>query len=73
MSSLFGGFTAAWVGLGNSPAVIRKPYAQWTGGTLFSQTKAPTAKSLKNKEENLVDGMGFEPTTPTLRTWCSPS
>jgi hypothetical protein len=21
----------------------------------------------------LVDGMGFEPTTPTLRTWCSPS
>ena len=22
---------------------------------------------------DLVDGMGFEPTTPTLRTWCSPS
>ena len=25
------------------------------------------------KEDNLVDGMGFEPTTPTLRTWCSPN
>ncbi len=21
----------------------------------------------------MVDGMGFEPTTPTLRTWCSPN
>ncbi len=21
----------------------------------------------------LVDGKGFEPSTPTLRTWCSPS
>ena len=25
------------------------------------------------EETNLVEQMGFEPTTPTLRTWCSPS
>ena len=23
--------------------------------------------------EKMVEMMGFEPTTPTLRTWCSPS
>ena len=23
--------------------------------------------------KRLVDGKGFEPSTPTLRTWCSPS
>ena len=22
---------------------------------------------------DLVDGVGFEPTTPTMRTWCSPN
>jgi VanZ family protein len=27
----------------------------------------------RKKEKDLVDGMGFEPTTPTLRTWCSPN
>jgi hypothetical protein len=25
------------------------------------------------KDKELVDGKGFEPSTPTLRTWCSPS
>ena len=31
------------------------------------------AVSNDSKEENLVDEMGFEPTTPALRTRCSPN
>jgi site-specific recombinase XerD len=73
--------------LGSSPNIIRKHYAQWT--TLRQERVSRVARALwddtilsrsqkesvsgENDEDILVDGMGFEPTTPTLRTWCSPS
>ena len=31
------------------------------------------SESIKNEWDGLVDGMGFEPTTPALRTPCSPN
>jgi hypothetical protein len=36
-------------------------------------TSKKLAVTVDSEKDNLVDGMGFEPTTPTLRTWCSPS
>ncbi len=72
--------------LGNSPNIIRKHYAKWSllrqeriaalmrtvfdTNLIHKQTPSITAdfEGLK-----LVDGMGFEPTTPALRTPCSPS
>ena len=39
----------------------------------FSQTRKRCSQVIEMAVDNLVDGMGFEPTTPTLRTWCSPS
>jgi len=73
--------------LGSSPAIIRKHYAQWSSGrqerisnllqTVFPATYLRQAEkesvSTDIKEQKLVDGMGFEPTTPALRTLCSPS
>lgn len=73
--------------LGSTPEIIRKHYAQWTAQRqerilslaqdvwdvgFLSDSKKP-AVAVDSKEDSLVDGMGFEPTTPTLRTWCSPS
>lgn len=43
-----------------------------TFGTKLVQSQTESV-SLSKNEGNLVDGMGFEPTTPTLRTWCSPN
>jgi hypothetical protein len=37
------------------------------------QTKKSQPQTTKNEWENLVDGMGLEPTTPALRTRCSPN
>ncbi len=42
-------------------------------GTYTAREKTPTCKSSRIKWIKLVDGMGFEPTTPALRTPCSPS
>jgi hypothetical protein len=73
--------------LGSTPEIIRKHYAQWTvqrqerilrlaqdvWDVRFLSGSKKTAGNTESKEDILVDGMGFEPTTPTLRTWCSPS
>ncbi len=68
--------------LGDSEAIVRKHYAKWSAGRqarisgLLSRiwhTGEPSSVSAGNTGENLVDGMGFEPTTPALRTPCSPS
>ncbi len=73
--------------LGSTPEIIRKHYAQWTvqrqerisslaqdvwSGKFLASSKKLSV-TVDSKGDNLVDGMGFEPTTPTLRTWCSPS
>ncbi len=73
--------------LGSSPDIIRRHYAQWStqrqeriftlaqdvwSGTFLPHSEK-SAVSDEKKRDNLVDGMGFEPTTPTLRTWCSPN
>lgn len=73
--------------LGSTPNIILRHYAQWTtqrqerisslaqdvwsGKFLASSRKL--AVTVDSERDNLVDGMGFEPTTPTLRTWCSPN
>jgi integrase len=73
--------------LGSTPEIIRKHYAQrtvqrqerisrltqnvWADG-IWSDSKK-VAVTVKSEGNNLVDGMGFEPTTPTMRTWCSPN
>jgi hypothetical protein len=43
----------------------------WSGKFLASSKKV--AVTVESEGDNLVDGMGFEPTTPTMRTWCSPN
>lgn len=73
--------------LGSTPDIIRRHYAQWTterqeriwslaqdvwSGKFLASSKR-TAVTVDSKKDDLVDGMGFEPTTPTLRTWCSPN
>jgi len=72
--------------LGNSPNIIRKHYAKWSRlrqerisalmrtvfGTNLAQPKTASV-SVDYKGDGVVDGMGFEPTTPALRTPCSPS
>ena len=40
--------------------------------SLLSGSKKKSA-TVDSEALSLVDGMGLEPTTPTLRTWCSPS
>lgn len=73
--------------LGSTPEIIRKHYAQWTSKRqerisslvqdvwdvrfLSDSKKLPV--TVDSEQDILVDGMGFEPTTPTLRTWCSPN
>ena len=73
--------------LGSTPEIIRKHYAQWTvqrqerilslaqdvWDVRFLSDSKKSSVTADSKEDILVDGMGFEPTTPTLRTWCSPS
>ena len=73
--------------LGSTPEIIRKHYAQWTAQRQerisslaqdvwdvgFLSDSKKSAVTVDCKKDSLVDGMGFEPTTPTLRTWCSPS
>jgi site-specific recombinase XerD len=73
--------------LASTPEIIRKHYAQWTiqrqerisrltqamwSGKFLARSEKPSVSD-ENTRDNLVDGMGFEPTTPTLRTWCSPN
>jgi site-specific recombinase XerD len=73
--------------LGSTPEIIRKHYAQWTvqrqerilslaqdvwSGKFLASSKKMSV-TVDSTADNLVDGMGLEPTTPTLRTWCSPS
>ena len=73
--------------LGSTPDIIRRHYAQWTiqrqerisslaqdvWDVRFLSGSKNLAVNDESKRDNLVDGMGFEPTTPTLRTWCSPN
>jgi hypothetical protein len=73
--------------LGSTPEIIRKHYAQWTArrqerisslaqdvwAVGFLSDSKKLSVTLDSEEDKLVDGMGFEPTTPTLRTWCSPN
>lgn len=73
--------------LGSTPEIIRRHYAQWTiqrqerisslaqdvWNVRFLSGSTKLAVTTDSREDILVDGMGFEPTTPTLRTWCSPS
>jgi integrase len=73
--------------LGSTPNIIHKHYAQWSTQRQERITSlvqdvwsvrflSGTQKSFVSdeiKRDILVDGMGFEPTTPTLRTWCSPN
>lgn len=68
--------------LGDSPEIIRKHYAKWSAGrqarisgllARLWHTGKKELQAVDSDGENLVDGMGFEPTTPALRTPCSPS
>lgn len=68
--------------LGDSEAIVRKHYAKWSRGrqTRISEllariwhAKKSSVQVPKNEWDKVVDGMGFEPTTPALRTPCSPS
>jgi hypothetical protein len=73
--------------LGSTPNIIQRHYAQWTiqrqerisslaqdvWNVGFLSGSKKLAVTLDSKRDILVDGMGFEPTTPTLRTWCSPN
>ncbi len=68
--------------LADSETIIRKHYAKWSAGRQAGisgvlariwHAKKPVAQVQNNEWEGLVDEMGFEPTTPALRTRCSPS
>jgi len=72
--------------LGDSEAIVRKHYAKWSAGRqarisellkslwhVYGTRPKPSQQVAHNEWIRLVDGMGFEPTTPALRTPCSPS
>ena len=72
--------------LGDSEAIIRKHYAKWSAGRqaritdlltrlwhVYGTRTREQAQVLRNEWDGMVDEMGFEPTTPALRTPCSPS
>jgi site-specific recombinase XerD len=68
--------------LGDSEGIVRKHYAKWSAGrqarisdllARIWHAKKSKPQSIENEWDNLVDEMGFEPTTPALRTPCSPS
>ncbi len=68
--------------LGDSAAIVRKHYAKWSVrrqarisgllARLWHTGKTPPV-SVDSKGGFLVDGVGLEPTTPALRTPCSPN
>ncbi|MFB3779056.1 MAG: tyrosine-type recombinase/integrase, partial [Bryobacteraceae bacterium] len=67
--------------LGDSPAIVQKHYAKWStqrqariSGILARlwHTEKSRLQDVDSTGGFLVDGMGFEPTTPALRTPCSP-
>ena len=47
------------------------PLVVW--GAKFLAKPDFSAVGTESERDDLVDGMGLEPTTPTLRTWCSPN
>ena len=68
--------------LGDSETIVRKHYAKWSAGrqarisdllARIWHAKKPRTEMPKNEWDGMVDEMGFEPTTPALRTPCSPS
>ncbi len=68
--------------LGDSEGIIRRHHAKWSSGRearvsdLLARvwnTKKPDEQVVSNEWNSLVDDMGFEPTTPALRTRCSPN
>jgi hypothetical protein len=67
---------------GDSETIVRTHYAKWSAGrqarisgllARIWHAKKPGVEVIKNEWDGLVDEMGFEPTTPALRTRCSPS
>jgi len=77
-----GSFEEAADILGDSETIVRKHYAKWSAGrqarisdllARIWHAKKPRLEPVKNEWDGLVDEMGFEPTTPALRTRCSPS
>ena len=68
--------------LGDSETITRKHYAKWSAGrqarisgllARIWDAEKWNPEVPKNEWDGLVDEMGFEPTTPALRTPCSPS
>ena len=68
--------------LGDSETIVRKHYAKWSAGrqarisgllARIWHAKKPSLETEQNEWVRVVDEMGFEPTTPALRTPCSPS
>jgi site-specific recombinase XerD len=68
--------------LGDTETIVRKHYAKWTArrqaeitGLLARlwHTGNVGSEGIENTGGKLVDGEGFEPTTPALRTPCSPN
>jgi site-specific recombinase XerD len=72
--------------LGDSEAIVRKHYAKWSAGRqarisqllrnlwhVYGTRENAESEVVHNEWIRMVDGMGFEPTTPALRTPCSPS
>ena len=70
----------------DSPPIIQKHYAKWTACRTGPNQRAFEAALARvrhtnlgrpeaqgNERDGMVDGMGFEPTTPALRTPCSPN
>jgi hypothetical protein len=78
----FGSGSSTYRGEVNSQRIIEKDYAKWTArrqaqiadllARIWHVGKKPSTSD-ESKGLRLVDGMGFEPTTPALRTPCSPS
>jgi integrase len=72
--------------LGDSANIVRKHYIKWSRGRqarisdllsrlwhVYGTRENDDPQPLWNQQIGLVDGMGLEPTTPALRTRCSPN
>jgi site-specific recombinase XerD len=68
--------------LGDSVKIVEMHYAKWSRlrqariTDLLARlwhTKTPSGQDAETIGRNLVDGVGLEPTTPALRTRCSPN
>ena len=72
--------------LGDSETIVRKHYAKWSAGRqarisgllnrlwhVYGTRDSEHQEVKQNEWDGMVDEMGFEPTTPALRTPCSPS